>query len=639
MTKRGHKPGAKAPPSEPAPPTQSKSQAEPPATNPAPTQVHLSYWGALLVLGAVFIALTAWSWRKWPDIQIDYGQQLYFPWQISSGKVMFRDMKYVSGGPLSQCFHALIFKIFGVSFTAVIVTSLAILALLILMVHRLFLHMADEWTALMACLVTLVTFSFSQYTDVANFNYICPYAYEAFHGLVLSVAALACLYQWTSTRRNGWLLLAGVCLGGVFLGKPELFVAAAGAFVMGLLIEWSGYPTAPHRWRGCVLLFAGFATPVTAFLLYYSCVWNLSGGIAAVAGSWVPLLTTNVSHSAFFKWGMGLDQPGTNVLLMFGRFGEFLVGVACIALFCRRYRRGNAAIRASLGAVLCVLWWWSTTRFRWSRCGSALGPIALLGFVFLFCKWWKFRKTMEARQFAPQLLWSVFALGLLSKLGLMPRLFHYGFYLAMPAALVAVMLVFHLLPMEMRRFKVNPAQFRSVAALFILPALGQMVWESNLFYRDKTFAVGSGSDEVLAVNPTLEIRGAAFRETISWIEANTAPSSTIAVLPQGTLINYLTRRPNPTPYVCLTPPEIEAFGETNITAAYARTPPDYVILISEDASDWKLGYFGADRRYGYDMMQWIRANYTPVWGLGPEPLQTKQFGIRVLKKQALEPVN
>jgi hypothetical protein len=632
MTKRGHKPGAKAPPPQPVPPAQSKSQAEPPATKSPPTEIHLPYWAVLLVLGGVFIALAAWSWRKWPDIQIDYGQQLYFPWQIASGKVMFRDMKYVSGGPLSQCFHALVFKIFCVSFTALIVTNLAILALLILLIHRLFLRMADEWTALMACLVTLCIFSFSQYTDIANFNYICPYAYEAFHGLVLSVAAIACLCQWSPSRKDGWMFLTGVCLGGVFLGKPELFVAAAGAFAAGLLMEWLSSPASPRRWRSYFLLFIGFASPVAAFLVYYSLVWNLPGGITAVAGSWIPLLTTNVSHSAFFRWGLGLDQPGTNLMLMFRRFGGFVVGVACIAMFCRPYRRGNAAIRAGLGALLCVLWWWSTMRFRWSRCGSALGPITLLGFAFLLCKWWTTRKSPENRALVLPLLWSVFALGLLSKMGLMPRLFHYGFYLGMPAALFAVVLIFDLLPAELRRFQVNAAQFRAVAAIFILPALGQMVWESNLFYRDKTFPVGTGADEILAVDPKLEVRGAAFQETVAWVQANTAPSSTIAVLPQGTLINFLTRRPNPTPYVCLTPSEIEAYGEANIKAAYVRTPPDYIILVSEDASDWKLGYFGTQHGYGYDIMQWIRANYTPVWGLGPEPLQTRRFGIRILKK-------
>jgi hypothetical protein len=195
------------------------------------------------------------------------------------------------------------------------------------------------------------------------------------------------------------------------------------------------------------------------------------------------------------------------------------------------------------------------------------------------------------------------------------------------------MLIFHVLPMESRRFQVDSAQFRAVAAIFVLSALGQMVWESNLYYRDKTFPVGTGLDEILAVDPRLEIRGEAFQDTVSWIESNTAQSNTIAVLPQGMLINYLTRRPNPTPYVCLTPTEVESYGETNITAAYIRTPPDYIILVSEDTSDWKLGAFGVERGYGYDLMQWIRANYAPVWGMGAEPLQTKRFGIRVLKRR------
>src|SRR5271154_166394 len=90
---------------------------------------------AAVVMGAVFAMLTFKTWRRWPDLVIDFGAQLYMPWQISTGAVLYRDVHYLAGGPLSQYYHALLFKIFGVSFLTLVVSNLAVLALLLAAIY------------------------------------------------------------------------------------------------------------------------------------------------------------------------------------------------------------------------------------------------------------------------------------------------------------------------------------------------------------------------------------------------------------------------------------------------------------------------------------------------------------------------
>lgn len=51
---------------------------------------------------AVFLlSLTAillfFSWRKWPDPLIDFGRELYVPWQLSLGKTLYLDISYFNG--------------------------------------------------------------------------------------------------------------------------------------------------------------------------------------------------------------------------------------------------------------------------------------------------------------------------------------------------------------------------------------------------------------------------------------------------------------------------------------------------------------------------------------------------------------
>ena len=64
----------------------------------------------------VLVGMTAgWlaiSWRKWPDVIVDFGRELYIPWRLSEGAVLYRDVDDVYG-PLSQYFNAGLFRLFG----------------------------------------------------------------------------------------------------------------------------------------------------------------------------------------------------------------------------------------------------------------------------------------------------------------------------------------------------------------------------------------------------------------------------------------------------------------------------------------------------------------------------------------------
>src|SRR5262245_20687589 len=88
---------------------------------------------ALALLGAL---LAAWSWRKWTDVHIDFGNELYVAWRLAEGDVLYRDLAQ-RNGPLSFYWNAALFRVFGVSLTTLIVANLALLALLCAGIHRL----------------------------------------------------------------------------------------------------------------------------------------------------------------------------------------------------------------------------------------------------------------------------------------------------------------------------------------------------------------------------------------------------------------------------------------------------------------------------------------------------------------------
>jgi len=51
--------------------------------------------------------------------------------------------------------------------------------------------------------------------------------------------------------------------------------------------------------------------------------------------------------------------------------------------------------------------------------------------------------------------------------------------------------------------------------------------------------------------------------------------------------------------------------------------------------NYGVPYFGQQKGYGFDVMQWVRRNYEPVELIGAEPLQSGAFGIKILKRLPL----
>ena len=49
-------------------------------------------WLGPAIIAVALPLMLAWSWEKWPDPLIDFGRELYAPWQLAAGRVLYRDV-------------------------------------------------------------------------------------------------------------------------------------------------------------------------------------------------------------------------------------------------------------------------------------------------------------------------------------------------------------------------------------------------------------------------------------------------------------------------------------------------------------------------------------------------------------------
>ena len=210
------------------------------------------------------------------------------------------------------------------------------------------------------------------------------------------------------------------------------------------------------------------------------------------------------------------------------------------------------------------------------------------------------------------------------------RYSQYGFVLAMPATLVLIVAALDWLPAVVRRGGGSETAFAAtMLALFTALVINRLQLESRLLAA-KTVKVGQGADSFWA-----DARGEFVNKALDQLSVLSPSSDTLTVLPGGTMLNYLARRVNPTPYTNFVPTEVFYFGDEQIAAAFQAHAPDWLILVEEDTSEFGFQYFGAD--YGLKIGRFISANYTSRAIIGAEPLHDGQFGILIAEKNNAVP--
>jgi hypothetical protein len=334
---------------------------------------------------------------------------------------------------------------------------------------------------------------------------------------------------------------------------------------------------------------------------------DLATASRGVLGGWVYVLDAELRALPFYRAIAGLDQPAEQARRMLVMLSAW---VMVLALACGLAALARGALRSvivtSAALVPPVAAWIFFHDIAWQAIFYPL-PVATVVMAIVATVTIARRGTDEARLI--RLTFCVFAAALLVKMILRPVVSHYGFVLAMPATLAVVAAATGWIPGSLKgRLGDAPAgAFRIFAVSVIGTILVAHLWAFQRLYAHKPVIVGVGRDRIRAAG---DGRGEAVAAMLSAIERHTPPDSTLAVIPEGAILNYLSRRRNPTPYVTLLPPEFAMFGAGEILDAYRRHPPDFVVIAPRDLTEY--GSRGFDRDYGNAFSAWLHEAYETV---------------------------
>jgi hypothetical protein len=595
----------------------------------------LPRWLPPLAVGSCFTLFAFWSWGKWTDPQIDFGNELYTAWQIGEGRPLYADMAY-RNGPFSHYLNALWFLLFGASVRTLVLCNLAILVAITAMLMRILRLSCGRIAAAVCACFFLAVFAFSQYGLIANFNYVTPYQHAQTHGILLGFSMILAIVEAERRGSALWSALAGACLGLLFLGKVEIFVPAAATALAGawVLARGEGVSSrdALHR---ILAMSAGAVLPV---LLCFALLWSAMPANLAwlgVRGNWAYLGDALLSDR-FYVAGAGMEDIVGNGLRALAAF----LGIALVALAVATADRFLPVLRraqwsAAAGVVCFLLLWRVEEWIPWKPASRGLpfSTFALLAMLWLPA----LRRHLPERlreRWLPVALWSLYGLGLLGKMLLNARFGHYGFVLAMPATLLIVATLVEVIPAHLRE-RHGGGQLAFALSLAVLAAAAVFFWgATDRIYARKNFALGRGPDVIVVEDPKFMSRGLVMARTMEELEKQMGDGDTLLVLPEGMSLNFWLRRVNPTPYHLFLPTELAAFGgDERMLDDIRKAPPDFIVLAHRGHLEFGTGPFGVDPRNGRRLMEWVRQDYDVVMRVGAPPFKSPHFGTLILQRK------
>jgi hypothetical protein len=601
-----------------------RRKAPPPAAAVFLLSEPLPRWAPAVLVAGVVLVMLVWTWGRWPDLLIDFSRDLYTSSQLAEGKVLYRDIAFFTG-PLSPILNALWLRLFGSSLRTLAFCNLAVLIVFLWLLYRMLREIGSRFAATAACLVFITTFGLAHLVPMGNYNFICPYSHDMVHGLVLGVGAVYCLARYARGHSATMAWATGIQLGLVQLTRAELAmpVLVACCAGVGLLAR-----EPREAWRPLLLRVLGpaVALPLVAVVLL-GMLMPWGSALHGVLGSWVWVFDPAVSGMAHYRESMGLADPSGNLgrlLAWSAPYAIVLVPAAVFALRTRLDQRGRQAtliVAAGATAFLIILGW------RHAGPADLARPlplfIALLGVVTGVA----LAKTpSEFSQRAPlivRLTFVVLAFCLLGKILLDTRFFHYGFVLAVPATTLMVLALLDWIPEWIAKRKGCGTTFRWTALALLTGFVGIYLQLTGTCLARKYVPVGEGSNAFLA-----DSRGRQVNAVLAFLASEIPPDKTLAVVPEGVMINVLARRRNPIAVINLMPPELATLGESNVLATLEKTPPD-VIVVDLD----RIGQEGLRFRneiYARSIATWILAHYQLVARFESPPSDPMRLRLGVL---------
>jgi hypothetical protein len=474
-------------------------------------------------------------------------------------------------------------------------------------------------------------------------NYILPYSFNSLHGtalglvtLVVAVTAmkrLAAGVQVTRVRRL--FLLSGILTGITILTKTEMGIATLTAALTAAALA------ARLEWRRSLALAALVAVPAAVLTIgVYAIIAERVGWFTLLFDSWLLLYNMPPELAYFNRQVSGFADPIRSIgriLIAATKLGIIAAVIAGLAgIVSNRTARPDGAtddiernararglvarpwrlLIAAFGLLIVMA---ITTGVDADKGPYLAMPLLLAGFLMMLAA--DFRREKRAADTLVLICLCVYAL-----LSLMRMILHvrsggaYASYLLPVSVLIFMYLWVH--PFADRFSDPRAGRVaRSIALGLMLLAAVSSAFVQAVRYRARNTVPVSTARGTLITEPDI---GLAFNEALAFLGRNTRPGDYVAVMPEGTSLDFLSGRRNPLRDEITIPGALDPAAEDRAIRRLHETRTPLVLITNRPTAEFGRVAFGRD--YYQRLMHAIENHYTRCAMFGPVKDPAGQIG-------------
>ena len=567
----------------------------------------------LLLLLAVFVLALAVSWQRWGDPLIDRGREMNLPLRLASGEMLYSDVRFIYA-PLSPYFNAALYRAFGPSLNLLylngILTTAGILALLYTLSRR-------QMSPPAATLALLGVVWLCAFKPAGNF--IFPYSYSALHACLLGLLTLSFLVRFLEADRRADLFIASLLAGVTLITKTEFGAAALFAGVVTAAL-------AHHRGHFSTLrAMASFALPpLVIAAAVYSFIAARVGWHTLTHDSFLFFTHVPPELAYFNLHKFGFDRPLfslAHMILALLRLAALGGMIAAGSLLLARRGAGKSAPSAARGPFL-LLFISLLVFVVGALLQGELGPFVAMPLILIaviVAAYFQLHHPRGPHIAADRpalilIVLAAYALACLARAILrVPSGGAYGSYLLPVSVILFVYVWLEVFPRLLPQDRAAQFARRFILGVLMLAVAGTAVTVSAKYRKKFTYELRTARGTMLVPSD----HGVAFSQAMALIEAKTSPADTVAIMPEGTALNFFTGRRNPLRDEIAIPGILDAAGEDAAFARLAASRTRLILIANRSTEEFGPKFFGLD--YNRRLMAWIEQHYAPCGSLGPDP--------------------
>ena len=162
---------------------------------------------AAIVLCALMVLMTAFTWHMWLNPTIDSGREMNTPQRLLDGELLYSQVYYLYG-PFAPLFNASLYALFGSHLNTLYWAGISGSLILILSIFYLSRFFMSPFEAMLAGTTVLLLSVFKE-----SGNLIYPYTYAVLYGTLSGTLALIAMVRYMRAGRIRCLFYAGVLSG------------------------------------------------------------------------------------------------------------------------------------------------------------------------------------------------------------------------------------------------------------------------------------------------------------------------------------------------------------------------------------------------------------------------------------------